>query len=208
MQATIPESKSETTRRRIVESAAHVLRNRGLSGTKLADIAAEAGIFAGSMYYHFKSKEHLVEVVMIEGMNRNTRYIRSKVKQLGARANPLAKLRAAIFAHVEYMLQGDDCSSAVARVFQDLPEDMRRRVTTKAYTTFDNMWRDMIKACASAGVTSPGLDATVVRLLLLGMLQTTPSWYRAGRMSPQEISDQVWKLFSAGFVTTDTAATL
>lgn len=196
------ERKSDATRRRILESAAHVLRSRGLSGTRLTEIAAEAGIFAGSLYYYFKSKERLVEEVMLEGMNRNTRFVQLKVKQIDSGANPLLRLRAAIFAHVEYLLQGDECSSAVARVYQELPQDIKDRVT-KAYTTFDNMWRDLLKACQRVGAINQELDLTVVRLLLLGMMQTVPGWYRSGRMSPQEISEQVWLLFSSGFVAED-----
>lgn len=193
-----PQSKLHATRQRIIDAAAHVLSRKGLAGTKLTEVAAEAGTFAGSLYYHFKSKERLVEEVVLEGMNRNTEYVRTKVKQLGAKSSAEDRLKAAIHAHVDFLLQGDECSRAVARVYNDLPDDVRRGALS-AYTTFDNMWRDLIQACQRSGPLNADLDLTIVRLLLLGMMKTSPDWYRPGRMSPEEIAGQVWTLFSAGF---------
>lgn len=183
-------------KRRILKSAARILRSKGLNATKLSDIAEDAGMLAPSIYHHFKSKNELVEQVMLDGIYNNLRYIMTKVEGRGADCPPVERLRAGIVAHVEFLLSDDDFSSAVARVFDELPESMKQRVLA-AYASFDNYWRDLIVAAAPAG--SP-IDATIARKFLIAMLGSAPSWYRSGRLNGEQIAQQAADLFLNGFL--------
>ena len=58
------ESKSARTRRRILDAGASAFRRDGYAAVKLKDIATLAGLQAGSLYYHFRSKEEIVEEVL------------------------------------------------------------------------------------------------------------------------------------------------
>lgn len=152
-------------------------------------------MLAPSIYHHFKSKNVLVEQVMLDGIYNNTKHIMAKVEVLGAHATPVDRLRAAIVAHVEYVLSGDDFSSAVARIFSELPDDMKDRVIA-AYSSFDNYWRDLLVA-ASHDVS---IDPTVARKFLIAMLDSVPGWYRPGRLPPKQIASQAADLFLSGFL--------
>lgn len=185
----------ESGRQRILKSAATILKTRGLGATRLSEIAEGAGMLAPSIYHHFKSKDELVEQVMLDGIYNNTRHIMAKVEVLGEDAPPVDRLRAAIVAHVEYLLSGDDFSSAVARVFGELPEDMKHRVLA-AYSSFDNYWRDLLVA-ASAGAS---IHPTVARKFLIAMLDSVPGWYRPGRLPPKQLASQAADLFLSGFL--------
>jgi AcrR family transcriptional regulator len=191
-------TRVDNGRTRILDSAATVLRQKGLAGAKLSDIAKGAGMLAPSIYHHFPSKEHLVEEVMMEGIYHNSRHIVARVEVLGPDASPLVRLRAAIVAHIEFLLSGDDYSSAVARVFDDLPDEMRRRVLA-AYASFDNYWRDLIVAAQADGSASAALDATVVRKFLIAMLDSCSTWYRRGKLGPTQIAEQAADLLLHGF---------
>lgn len=155
-------------------------------------------MLAPSLYHHFSSKDHLVEEVMLEGCYRNTRYIVSRVEVLGPEAPPLKRLRAAIVSHVDFLLTGDDYSSAVARVFEDLPDEMKRRILA-AYSAFDNYWRDLIVAAQKDGSASTALDATMVRKFLIAMLNSCSSWYRPGKLTPAQIAEQAADMVIKGF---------
>lgn len=184
-------------RTRILDAAAATLRVKGLSA-KLSEIAEIAGMLAPSLYHHFPSKNHLVEEVMMEGIYRNTKCIVSRVEVLGRDAPPLSRLRAAIVAHIEYLMNGDDYSSAVPRVFEDLPVDMKKRVVA-AYSAFDNYWRDLIVDAQGDGSASNALDPTAVRKFLIPMLNSCSSWYRPGKLSPGELADQAAEFVINGF---------
>jgi len=188
--------KKITGKAKVLQSAARVLRNKGFNGTKLSDIAEGAGMLAPSIYHHFKSKDALVEQVLLDGIYINTRHIIAKVEMLGPDYDPVERLRAAIVAHVEFLLSDEDFSSAVARVIEEVPDEMRARVLA-AYASFDNYWRDLIEAAAPDG---SAIDSTVARKFLIGMLGTMPSWFREGKLSAQQLADQAGRLFLNGFL--------
>lgn len=190
-------AQADNGRTRILDSAAAVLRQKGLAGAKLTEIGKGAGMLAPSIYHHFPSKDHLVEQVMMEGIYRNNRHIMARVEGLGASASPMVRLRAAIVAHVDFLLTGDDYSSAVSRIFDDLPDAMRQRVLA-AYSSFDNYWRDLIVAAQADGSASNALDATVVRKFLIAMLDSCASWYRPGKLGPAQIAEQAADLLLNG----------
>ncbi|ORB76440.1 hypothetical protein BST46_30110, partial [Mycobacterium timonense] len=64
------------TRARILDSAALIFRNKGYAGTRLSDVAAAANTQAGSLYYHFPSREELVEEVLRVGQERTSGFVR------------------------------------------------------------------------------------------------------------------------------------
>lgn len=182
--------------KRILDSAAYVLRTKGLGAARLSEIAKRAGMLAPSIYHHFKSKDELVEQVMLKGIYNNTRHIMAKVEVLGPETPAAERLRAAICAHVEFLLSGDDFSSAVARVFGELPDEMKQRVLA-GYVTFDNYWRDLLVAASPSGNDA---QTTVARKFLIAMLDSSPTWYRSGRLSPAQIATQAADLFLHGFL--------
>ncbi len=63
-------SKSQKTRERVLDAAAKIFRQKGYAATRLADIAAAADTQAGSLYYHFDSKEQLLDEVLERGHGR------------------------------------------------------------------------------------------------------------------------------------------
>ncbi|MBA2933929.1 TetR/AcrR family transcriptional regulator [Sphingomonas sp. CGMCC 1.13654] len=191
-------AERDQSRTRILDAAAATLRARGLAGARLSEIAKIAGMLAPSLYHHFGSKDELVEEVMMEGIYHNTRHIVSHVEVLGSGASPIQRLETAIRSHIDFLLTGDDYSSAVARVFDDLPDDMKKRVVA-AYSGFDNYWRDLIVAAQKDGSADADLDPTVVRKFLIAMLNSSSSWYRPGKLGPAQIAEQAARMVISGF---------
>src|SRR5882724_2964996 len=96
------------TRRQILDQAARLLRTHGYASTSLRDIAAATGMKAGSLYYHFDSKEALAETVMVEGIE----IVRAAVQQaLGERppdSDRLEDIEIAIKAHLRALRDSGD----------------------------------------------------------------------------------------------------
>ena len=68
MSEALGNTKSDSTRLRILHAAAKAFRQNGYAASSLRDIADSADMQAGSLYYHFDSKEVLAEAVMDEGV--------------------------------------------------------------------------------------------------------------------------------------------
>ena len=87
-QSPVPPTKSEATRARILDAAAKIISTKGYAAARLADIASEADTQAGSLYYHFESREALVEEVLDIAIDRVTAYVEEQVKRLRADSEP------------------------------------------------------------------------------------------------------------------------
>ena len=61
---TSEKTKSAATRQRILDAAAKAFRRKGFVATRLQEIGDIAGMRAGSIYYHFDSKEQILEEVL------------------------------------------------------------------------------------------------------------------------------------------------
>ncbi|MFJ4222403.1 TetR family transcriptional regulator [Curtobacterium luteum] len=62
----VPQTKRERTRARIREVALRSLREKGYDATTMRSIADEAGLSVGNAYYHFPTKDHLVQELYVE----------------------------------------------------------------------------------------------------------------------------------------------
>lgn len=191
--------KSEATRQRILDAAARTFRAHGYAGARLADIAAAAGTKAGSLYYHFESREALVEEVLDRGIDRVFAAVRERLAALPPGASPRDRLDAAITAHLETALEVEAYTSASIRIFGQVPEAVRTRHLTRqrAYGAF---WRGLLEEATAAGALRPGVDLSVARMLILGMLNWAPEWYRAGRLTPAEVARQAADLALDGLL--------
>ncbi|MBL1081681.1 TetR/AcrR family transcriptional regulator [Streptomyces actinomycinicus] len=59
-------AKATEKRRRLTAAAARVLHQQGVERTTLADIAREAEVPVGNVYYYFKTKDELVRAALAE----------------------------------------------------------------------------------------------------------------------------------------------
>ena len=79
------------TREALIDAAEHVFRREGVTRTSLAEIAAEAGVTRGAIYWHFKDKAELLDAMCA----RTVLPLDAAFARAGeaARADPLGTLR-------------------------------------------------------------------------------------------------------------------
>ncbi|MEL6981906.1 MAG: helix-turn-helix domain-containing protein, partial [Actinomycetota bacterium] len=82
-------------RARILDAAGELLAARGYAGTTLADIAEAADTYAGSLYYHFESREQLAIEVLRVGAEEAMAHTRAVVETLPEGASGRQRLEAA-----------------------------------------------------------------------------------------------------------------
>ncbi len=190
-------SKSAATRRKILDAAAKTFRKRGYAGTRLNDIADAAAIRAGSIYYHFASKEQLLEQVLDIGIRRVFDAVVREVEALPPGTSSRRIVRAAIEAHLTMLLRHGDYTSANIRLFDQVPDDVHdRQVLLRA--AYDDFWRKLLTAAREAGEIRADADLTMVRMFLLGALNWSLEWYRPGAKSIAAMADDVASLLFDG----------
>jgi TetR/AcrR family transcriptional repressor of nem operon len=69
------EEQKQRSHATILESAARLIRQRGIGGARVADVMKGAGLTVGGFYAHFASKESLVD----ETLRRTSRELRGRL---------------------------------------------------------------------------------------------------------------------------------
>ena len=67
-----PEHAAHDTRERIITSAARVFARKGYHGASLDEVAADAGLTKGAVYWHFQSKADLFLALLDARFQRDT----------------------------------------------------------------------------------------------------------------------------------------
>jgi len=60
------QERATTTRRAVLEAAAHLFDEKGYAGTSISDISTLSGRTSGAIYFHYTSKENLARAVIEE----------------------------------------------------------------------------------------------------------------------------------------------
>lgn len=83
------EGRGDRTRRRVLEAALEVVRDRPLAEVQLQQIAARAGISPGHVLYHFGSKDR----ILVETLRWSEDALaQRRANELGALHDPIARL--------------------------------------------------------------------------------------------------------------------
>ena len=178
--------RSDNRLPQILDAAARLFREKGYGYASMRDIASLAGMLPGSLYYHFASKEELLVAVYAEGVRR----IKEAVgPALSAQADPWSRLEAVCAAHLEALLEDSDYGQVVIRVRpDDAPEVQARLVALR-----DEYERTFSQAIDALPLP-PRTDRRALKLMLLGALNWSQTWYRSGRDSPQLLARRFVRL--------------
>lgn len=190
--------KSERTRQRILDAAAIAFRERGFAATRLSDIAERADLQTPSLYYHFGSKEELIEEVLALGVKRTWNHVKRRVAEVDP-DDHLGRLRAAIEGHVEMVLQTGNYSAANLRLYGQMPPEIRRRLQ-RTQRQVGRYWAGLLEDAAAAGAIRSDINLSATRMLILGALNWAVEWYQPNGLSPEELAELATTLVLDGIV--------
>jgi AcrR family transcriptional regulator len=164
----------------LLDAAARLFGTQGFHGTSIRDIVRAVDMLPGSLYYHFATKEDLLAEVYAEGVRRISARVRVAI---GPLTDPWARLEAACVAHLEAILEDDAYAQVVIRVRPtDAPAAQPRLIALR--DEYEALFTRLV-----ADLRLPrGTDRRTLRLMLLGSLNWSQTWYQAGRDSPRTIA--------------------
>ena len=76
---------SDDTKALVRSTALRLFRERGYAATTMRAIAQEAGVATGNAYYHFASKDHLVQELYLDVTREQAAAARAVLARLAAR---------------------------------------------------------------------------------------------------------------------------
>lgn len=171
----------------LVREAARLFHHKGYDRTTVRDLADAVGILSGSLFHHFRSKEDILQAVMLEASRINTEKIRAAAEAAVPTRERLFRL---IRAELE-ALHGEtrDAMSVLFFQWRALSEDKQQPVL-RLRADYESCWLKVLAAAHAEGLTA--LDAELQRRLLTGSIGWTIYWYQPdGRLGLDDLADGI-----------------
>ncbi|HLG46564.1 MAG TPA: TetR/AcrR family transcriptional regulator [Reyranella sp.] len=189
-------TKAERTRARLIEVAKRLYQEHGSEHVTVRRIAAAAKIEAGSIYYHFSSRDEIMRAVLESGVGGARDEVMQAIAEAGEHSPPLVRLRAALVAHLKYTLR--EHFSSRLKSIRRLPKRLRERHMQQE-RDYAAIFAKLLREADRQGLLRPGFDLSVVRMLMLGSLTWAAEWYDPkGPMTPEDLADELMKMVTTG----------
>lgn len=152
------------TKRAIFNSGIMVFSRYGYDGATVDEVAINAGVAKGTLYYHFKGKEDLFNFIIKEGIN----FIKEAVEEaLVDVKDPIEKIKISAKVQLKYVYENKDLFRVIMSQLwgiENRHKEMREQVKTLINLTtvgFD----EVINAN-----NSKGLDSEILGYSFIGIL--------------------------------------
>ncbi len=184
------------TRDEILLAAAQIFSRKGFHGASMADIAQAVNLQKASLYHHIASKQDLLVEMLDLALDVLIERIGAVTRQP---APPEEKLRAAMRAYLDVLIEHHDLAAVLLLEHRSLEPEFRARHIPRR-DRFEKMWRDMIKQGQDEGVFCSADPALTARALL-GVMNWTITWLHPdGVLDAQALADQFGDLFLKGLL--------
>jgi AcrR family transcriptional regulator len=189
----VPKSPPKTPppaerRAELLATAAEVFARQGYNATTVRQIADEAGLLAGSLYYHFDSKESMVDEILSTFLDSLwAGYDAVLAAGLGPRET--------IQALVTESFRGIDGHLSAVAIYQKealhLSAQPRFGYLVESQRKFERAWLGTLERGAATGAFRADLDLRLAYRFVRDTVWVAASWYRpGGRHRPEEIARQ------------------
>ncbi|MBB3042661.1 TetR family transcriptional regulator [Nocardioides sp. LMS-CY] len=166
----------------ILRSAAKVFAEKGFSSATVRDIADEADMLSGSLYYYFDSKEAMVEEVLVEYLDRMVRAYGIAVADAKGSTDGLERL-------IAQALRGlVDNREHVTILQNDWHYVRLMKGIVDRQHQIEKVWLDTIQKGIDAGVIRSDIDARMMYRTIMGAIQAVIRWFNPrGRVSIDQV---------------------
>jgi AcrR family transcriptional regulator len=199
-------TKAELSRERVLAAAAKIFVERGYAGTTMRAVAKAVGLQAASLYYHYRSKEELIEAVLDMGIDGVSQAVRAQVTAVPAGASGRDRLDAAILAHLTSLVTFGDYALASRRVLGQVPAHVRRK-HVRLRDAYGDFWLELLEDAMGSGELRREVDVRLARTFILGALNSAVEWYKPQGKALEELARQFSLMIAEGIFETAKRAT-
>ena len=170
----------------LVRVAARLFREKGFDGTTIRDIAHAVGMRSGSPFYHFANKHELLMAVMEEGLRLG---LDRTTEALDPSLTATERFRQLVRTHYGILHDtGSDFIPVMLYDWRSLPAQYKRRII-ELKDRYDAIWQRTLDELHEQGLLRA--DAKLARLMILGAMNFSATWYRARPKSAKTATPRV-----------------
>jgi AcrR family transcriptional regulator len=191
--------KTEVRREQIAQTALGLIASQGVSELKMAGLSRRVGVAPSAIYYHFKSKDEVVDAVL----DLLEKRLLDNVKTVTEKSHdPLVRLREILFLHVKLILE----HSALPRIlfseeiYGGKPE-RKAKLNAIIMSYLDEVAR-IIREGQQQNRIRSDIRATTLSIMFLGLVQPTAIlWHLSdGVFDAAKQVERAWPVFCESIV--------
>ncbi len=192
-----PVLKKAKTRKLLLDKAAQMFSRQGYQSTSLKEIAAAADMKAGSLYYHFASKEALMVEVLDQSIQFISDTVAEEIEKLPDDYSFEMGLRAFMRGHLTAILEHPDYTTTTIRNNGQIPKAVQISAHKKR-EHYEQQWRNLMTQGKTENVIREELDEQLFRLMVLGCLNWSSVWYKPNAATIDDLVKQYADIFLNG----------
>ena len=187
----------------IYRVAAQIICEKGYDATSMNDIAEAVGITKAGIYHHIPGKKDLLFQIMNFGLDELDEEV---IVPARAIVDAEQRLRAIIANHVRLITnrstpQGNNPVTIVVEEVAGLTPAHRRKIDQRKRAYVD-LVRETLQHLKEEGKLTD-VDVTTATFSILGMILWLSRWYNpAGRLTPEEVAEEIAKIALGGLLRT------
>lgn len=185
---------SNSTRMEILNAGARLIVERGYEAFTMRAVASLVNVKAGSIYYHFASKNEIVKEILNTGIARLLDYVQRVLGELPSDAPLETRLKAAVMAHVSCMV---GLHRDLMQIYEHLPPVMKRS-SRKMREKYARLWYDLLADGARRGELDNAVELHLLVPFFLGALNRIPEWLRTTGATAEDIAVLATRLLLQG----------
>ncbi|NYT60271.1 TetR/AcrR family transcriptional regulator [Alcaligenaceae bacterium] len=175
-------------REALLDAAVREFSQQGFDKTSMRDIAAAAGMLAGSIYYYFPTKEQLFLAVHEHAIERNCKRV---LRAIDPTADPWTRITQAAEGYLDCMLNEFEYASIIIREFPQRRSPELRDALTEHRRRFEDIFAGLVDDLP----LRRSVNRSYLRLAIMGMLAWSYTWYKpTGPDSPKAIAQKLISL--------------
>lgn len=152
------------TKKAIFQSAIKIFSVAGYTGATMDDIALNAGVAKGTLYYHFKSKEEIFNYIIAEGMN----LIKEEVDLAASKEeDPLMKIRTMCKLQLKLVYKNRDFFKVV--MSQMWGQELRQLELRRGLEAYIRTIESYLKEAMEQGIIKKG-EGSFMSYMFFGTL--------------------------------------
>jgi len=173
-------------REEILGAAGRVFAKKGFAATKIADIAAEAGLSYGLLYHYFRGKDEVYAGLVDEIVERSP--LRSAAAADATRG-PLERLRGLVELLLARTAERPELAVLFSQALlgESLPAATRLRLLRQGWSTYERIV-ELVRAAQRAGEAADDERAEELALAIVAMLRGLGTMRFLVRASPTPAS--------------------
>nr|WP_237541576.1 TetR/AcrR family transcriptional regulator [Streptomyces sp. SID4936] len=177
-------------------TAAEVFAARGYNATTVRRIADDAGLLAGSLYYHFDSKESMLDEILSAFLDE---LWAGYGTVLAAGLGPRETIEALVTQSFRQIDRHGPAVAIYQRESRHLSAQPRFAYLADTRLKFENAWLRTLERGVAERAFRADLDVRLVYRFVRDTVWVAASWYRPGGVhSPEEIARQYLSMVLEG----------